>query len=513
MKSDSSETGSLPSSLLDGVEKAVVDLLGITSTRHRSALLKLGAVDGPALVELVFRQIRVNYDIAGSSARKNRSRENWRWQSLQPQIAPHNRSPEVAVERAIAAACARMGRTDWANQVPVASGLMDGASGGRRAIDLVRRRGERHFEFIELKIDSDTPLYAAVEIIGYACPWIIAKGDRPAHASAILDSERVDLRVLAPADYYSSFALSALNSALNNGVSALGLRHGVTLSFAFEQLDARIKAVAMLSDDELLNCFDHNAAVNGVLSKVTGSLFLPGVPEDYVRERLEKAGGDEISSGKFANPQSSAALAANAFGWFVPRPTQLPTLPDMAYIGPPQKVEIEYCARFPWPGGRHPWLDAAIITKTHLVGIESKRFEPFRDAKNSSFAPAYDRPVWGDRMERYGALRDALRSGALRYRHLDAAQLVKHAYGLITEGRRLLLKPCLYYVYAEPTTMGTQTIPAEAHSCHRSEIADFKGRISGDEVEFGAASYLEWLVAASGETIDHKDALIARFDP
>ncbi len=191
---------------------------------------------------------------------------------------------------------------------------------------------------------------------------------------------------------------------------------------------------------------------------MTGSLYLPGVPEDYVRERLEKAGGHEIRSGKFANPESSAALAANAFGWFVLRPNQLPTLPGMDYIGPPQKVEIEYCARFPWAGGRHPWLDAAIITKTHLVGIESKRFEPFRDVKNPNFSSAYERPVWGDRMERYSALRDALRSGVVRYRHLDAAQLVKHAYGLVTEGRRLGLKPCLYYIYAEPTVRGTVAI-------------------------------------------------------
>jgi hypothetical protein len=245
---------------------------------------------------------------------------------------------------------------------------------------------------------------------------------------------------------------------------------------------------------------------------VTQSLFLPGVPEDYVHDRLAKAGGDEIRSGKFASPESSAALAANAFGWFVTRPEQLPPLPGMAYIGPPQKVEIEYCARFPWAGGRHPWLDAAITTATHLVGIESKRFEPFRDVKNPNFSSAYDRPVWGNRMERYGATRDALRSGMLRYLHLDAAQLVKHAYGLVTEAWRLGLKPCLYYIYAEPSARGSVAITSEDHARHRSEIADFKSRVLGDEVEFGAASYLEWLAGAGGNTLEHKDALVARFE-
>ena len=128
---------------------------------------------------------------------------------------------------------------------------------------------------------------------------------------------------------------------------------------------------------------------------VTLSLFLPGVPEDYVRGRLLKAGGDEIGSGKFASPESSSALAANAFGWFVLRPEEVPTTPFGADIGRPRKVEIEYRARFPWSGGRHPWLDAAILTDTHIVGIESKRFEPFRDAKCASFSAAYERPVWG----------------------------------------------------------------------------------------------------------------------
>jgi hypothetical protein len=149
------------------------------------------------------------------------------------------------------------------------------------------------------------------------------------------------------------------------------------------------------------------------------SLFLPGVAAAYVRRRLEQAGGNEIGSGKFAHPESSAALAANTFGWFIDRQTMLPPLPGAEFTGQAEQIEIEYCARLPWVGGRHPWLDAAVISATHLIGIESKRFEPFRDAKAASFSAAYDQPVWGDRMERYSAVRDALRLGVLRYRHLS----------------------------------------------------------------------------------------------
>src|SRR5690606_32765205 len=103
---------------------------------------------------------------------------------------------------------------------------------------------------------------------------------------------------------------------------------------------------------------------------------------------------------------------------------------------PAVKVEVERQMRFPWSGGRHPWLDAAVETQTSLIGVESKRFEPFRDAKTGQLSSAYDRDVWGEEMRPYTALRDRLRE-ANGFRFLDAVQLVKHAFGLVTEGRRM----------------------------------------------------------------------------
>jgi hypothetical protein len=57
--------------------------------------------------------------------------------------------------------------------------------------------------------------------------------------------------------------------------------------------------------------------------------FLPGVPAVHVLERLSKAGGNEVASGKFASLESSAALAVNTFGWFVDRPELLPAFPPL----------------------------------------------------------------------------------------------------------------------------------------------------------------------------------------
>ncbi len=245
-----------PTSLVERAETAAAATLGITSLRHRSALRHLAPFDGVALVATIHRTIADDHARGGASANKDLSCENWRWQVLQPRISAHNRSPEVRVERAIAAACQRLGRTDWANQVPTASGLLGPTRDRRRAIDLVRQRGPRHFELVELKIESDTPLYAAVEIIAHACLWLIARDDRPARPSVLLDADHMDLRVLAPPAYYGRFALEHVEAALDAGARALGRRHGATLTFAFDRLHERIRPDDIPDDATLLALLD-----------------------------------------------------------------------------------------------------------------------------------------------------------------------------------------------------------------------------------------------------------------
>lgn len=244
---------SLPKSLLEGVVEVACRELGITSLRHRSALLGLADIRGSDLVSVLYRTIQDNYRRGGATANKDRSRENWRWCSLQPQISPHNRSPEVVLERAIASACQRSGRTDWANQIPVASGLIAGARDGRRAIDLVHRRGEGHFEFIELKIASDTPLYAAIEIICYGCIWLLARTDPPNRISELLFAERVDLRVLAPARYYERFELKAIEADLDRQIHILGAEQQLNLSFAFDVAPQTLVRIPPDDDGDLLS--------------------------------------------------------------------------------------------------------------------------------------------------------------------------------------------------------------------------------------------------------------------
>lgn len=249
---------------------------------------------------------------------------------------------------------------------------------------------------------------------------------------------------------------------------------------------------------------------------MNGLQFLPGVPAGYVLQRLAKAGGKEVESGKLLSPESSAALAVNCFGWFIERPDQLPPLKGLEGAGAPEWVDLEFCARFPWSGGRHPWLDAVVRTPTTLVGIESKRFEPFRDVKSVSLSDAYDRPVWGSNMQGYESMRDRLRSGEERFVHLDAAQLVKHAFGLVTEGRRQRRMPALFYLFAEPAGRNGHCISPDILARHRDEISRFAAAVAGDEVDFHSSSYRDWL--ETWQPLDrpiacHAQAIIDAFKP
>ena len=248
--------------------------------------------------------------------------------------------------------------------------------------------------------------------------------------------------------------------------------------------------------------------------------FLPGVPGDQVEVMLRR----EIASGKFDSPESSAALAANTFGFFLNRPEDLPPIPECKFMEwHPKSIVLERKVNFPWIGGRHPVLDVLIVTSTAIIGVECKRFEPFK----SSISDAFWRDVWGNCMKGYQRLRDDLyaKDKGL-YAHLDATQLVKHALALRTQvtlkGREHQGKiPMLMYTYAEPEVWprSGQPVSEEAKSRHREEIVDFARRIEGDEVKFVACSYRELLQgweSADGlapDVRDHAKAVAQCFAP
>ena len=248
----------LPRSLMEGVSGEVEQRLGIASLKHRGPLKTPAAVDGAGLVRAIYDRIKTNYDTGNASKNRDRSAENWRWPRLVPSKDLERNSPEVKVERAIAQAAMSFRPDAWGNQIPVASGLIDGARERRRAIDLVRKHANDHFELIELKIKSDTPLYAAVEILGYGCLWLLAHLDRPTRHSPLLDAQRLGLQVLAPAKFYRGLPLQQLEESLDEGIRRLGSSLGVDMHFSFRVLDAAINADALPGPLTLLRILENS---------------------------------------------------------------------------------------------------------------------------------------------------------------------------------------------------------------------------------------------------------------
>lgn len=258
---------------------------------------------------------------------------------------------------------------------------------------------------------------------------------------------------------------------------------------------------------------------------MTPRFLLPGIPGAAIERIFHGAAGNEIAGGKFDSPESSARLAANAFGYFLERPGDLPPLPNCPQAAwPARSVALEATVRFPWSGGRHPVLDCLVATGAALIGIESKRFEPFRAAGPAQFSDAYWRPCWGDRMKGYEGIRDALRADGRLYAHLDAAQLVKHAFALRTQVSRpgrphRGLAPILFYVYSEPDRWPTtgERIDNRQKAAHRAEIDRFAEKVAGDEATFVSCSYRQlldaWRSAGNPRVRAHADAIESHFSP
>ena len=158
---------------------------------------------------------------------------NWRFKPLS-NISLENTSPEVKLERSIV----RAADDHWANQVPTSSGLVGPRADKVRNIDLVQRLGERHFSFIELKVESNNPLFAAIEILTYGLifSWSKAKAHDLGYQierQPIIAAESVDLCVLAPKEYYQNLSMGNLGAAINNGLESCTDMLGLPISFSF----------------------------------------------------------------------------------------------------------------------------------------------------------------------------------------------------------------------------------------------------------------------------------------
>lgn len=233
--------------LLAGVYEVVDCALGVQKYATKSAAQKINKKfknDGispstSTLVQVVFDRLDRNWKLALKTARPSIGK-NFRWREPQPGYHPDNPSREVTLERELIKALTHSGDTKWSNQVPLISGIAGHAkphAGKRMAVDLVRQT-RRGFEFVELKINNGTPIFAAIEILLYGLLWLLSRRDRNRLGyvdNPILEARELCLSVLAPRDYYCEYTdlITPLTCAINEGLNTLGRQQAVKMAFRF----------------------------------------------------------------------------------------------------------------------------------------------------------------------------------------------------------------------------------------------------------------------------------------
>ena len=243
-------------SILDGTPRLIDDALRVKSAgkgpiyyTNKDACVNCSSrptgFHPRALVEQLFARIEQNWSERPKGC-PSKSEQNWRWQCC-VDMALENESPEVRLERdminAQAAPVGSDGIRDWANQVPVASGLLGRYADRRMAVDLAHRCPEHAncYALIELKLkeESGTPLYAAFEILRYGLLFLFFRCHREelqhnTATSPLLTAQRLHLRVLAPDSYYVGSALAWLEEDLNAALKSFARdKAGLAMDFSF----------------------------------------------------------------------------------------------------------------------------------------------------------------------------------------------------------------------------------------------------------------------------------------
>ena len=222
------------------------------------------------------------------------------------------------------------------------------------------------------------------------------------------------------------------------------------------------------------------------LAQVEDNL-LPEITTDLYQKDYASGAGSElqwtIRDGRRYPPKmqaaySSSALVVNCFA------------PWKHHLG-----ELDLCGRAGFSsfqferkvptglGGTPPHLDLLVeALSPSIVAVESKATE-YLQVHEAKFAPSYESVGWPKCVEGYAALMRRLSAHACSFEYLDAAQLVKHAFGLATtfgDCDTLLL-----YLFWEPENGDS----FREFDQNRNELQQFAASVAGSSVKFQWMSY------------------------
>ena len=219
---------------------------------------------------------------------------------------------------------------------------------------------------------------------------------------------------------------------------------------------------------------------------------IEGVRLEDFEVDLRQGDGKELED-KFCAPHSSSALAVNSFAPFKHEPQSL-------WLAQRQGFKTLSFERKCPTGlrGTPPHLDLGTEGPLGVVAVEAKCLEFVRNKRpppggRAQFSDAYDTGILDYRRGTrwFAHMRDLIKEPGA-YQRLDAAQLIKHAFGLM---HSFSDRPVtLLYLFWEPANPDVSPIFRD----HRNEVRQFAEMIAGDGPDFLAMSYPElWCVWAS----------------
>lgn len=217
--------------------------------------------------------------------------------------------------------------------------------------------------------------------------------------------------------------------------------------------------------------------------EVEDNLFQPLSPE--TRRDFESGNGGEAGRpgrrAKMRALHSSSALACNFFDYWRGRGLE----PLARALGSPARFrELGFERKFPTGlRGNSPSFNVVLHAGDGtVIAVESKFTEWMgRSAAKNRLGAGYFPPgrrLWGDRgLPGCQALAEEIRGGAVAFKLLHAAHLLKHMLGLAAAGNAWKLL-CLWYA-----------TPGSAAGLHAAELELFARKLGPDAARFGAMTY------------------------
>ena len=225
---------------------------------------------------------------------------------------------------------------------------------------------------------------------------------------------------------------------------------------------------------------------------------------EKIKTDLSQGSGNELQSGKFNSIASSSSLGVNAFGVFYePNFMTWPTIESQKFNNPEFEKKLSNGLQ-----GTNPNLDVFFENDDSVLAIECKFLEIF-GKKKSKFSDQYLKIRDDRRDSKWFRLMLDLLDGKVTFKYLDAAQLIKHYFGLAHVYADSDLDLEIGYVFWEPETNGDAPGPViDLYIEHRKECGRFAELVDGDVVKFSFHPYFElieyWRGSGLGtELVEH----------